>query len=224
MQLSFVLSVYGHFFYVMGQSIYDPLAVGSSSHWHGKKSLSLLHYKYLIVYFGIVVGLATFGESLELQALMVHDTTATPLLAIAIALTSCSSFATIVQCIVYRNILATIHQLFGQVNHLFRNNLRQNISFQTFRNAYRKKFITSILLCTVNAIVVLWLNSAKHRELLITIVELILSAITVLTNLHTIFYIDLHVFIQEKLCSIIDSVSGSKYLFIASQMTKLWCR
>lgn len=206
MQLSFVLSTYAHFFYVTGQSLYNPLL--KSYHWHVKAS-SLRHYTFIAAYFAIVAVLTVAGETLELQALITHDEKATPILAIAVALAACSNFAAMAQCALYPDSVETIHHLFSQVDHLFRKNFRRTISYQSYHDVYRMKFTLSVLLCVINLIVVVTLNMVNDKELLITTLEMVLMCISVLTNLHAVFYVGLHVFLQEKFCKIVDSVSGA---------------
>lgn len=206
MQLSFVLRTYAHFFYVTGQSLYNPLL--KSYHWH-VKALPFHHYTFIAAYFAIVAVLTVVGETLELQALITHDEKATPVLAIAVALAACSNFAAMFQCAWYPDSVETIHQLFVQVDHLFRKNLRRTVSYEPYRDVYRIKFTICILLCVINLIVVVTLNMVYGKEILITTLEMILMCISVLTNLHAVFYVGLHVFMQENFCKIVDSVSGA---------------
>lgn len=201
MQLSSVLTTYAHFFYLIGQSVYNPVV----ETW---KSWPLLHYTYIGVYFATVTILTVVGETLELHALTTHDEKATPMLAIGIAITACSNFAAIIQCTLHPDSLEEIHQLFFQVDHVFRRNLRRTISYQPYRNTYRMKFIICVLLTAINAFVVVILNILTDREVHITTINIILASISALKNLHAVFYVGLHVFIQEQFCRIIDSVCG----------------
>lgn len=205
MQLSFVLTTYAHFFYITGQSVYNPLA--KTYHWR-LKSWSLLHYTYLGIYFVAVLVLTVAGETMELYALTMQEKYATPVLAIEIAISACSSFATIIQCTLYPASLEGIHQLFSQVDHVLRKKLHRTISYQPYRNTYRMKSIICLLLTVINVIVVISLNILYDREVPITVMNMVLASISTLKNLHAVFYVGLHVFIQEKFCEIIDSVCG----------------
>lgn len=205
MQLSFVLTTYAHFFYVTGQSVYNPLV--KTYHWRSK-SLPLPHYTYVGVYLAAVTVLTVVGETMELHALTTQDENATPLLAIGIAISACSNFAAIIQCILNPDLLEEIHQLFSQVDHVFRKNLRRTISYQPYRDTYRMKFFICVLLTAINAIAVIILNILYDRELPITAMNMILGSISALKNLHAVFYVGLHVFIQDCFCRIVGSVGG----------------
>lgn len=185
--------------------MYNPL-VRTWKYW------PLLHFTYIGVYFATVTILTVVGETLELHALTTHDEKATPLLAIGIAITACSNFAAIIQCTLYPDSLEVIHQLFFHVDHLFRRNLRRTISYQPYRNGYRMKIIICVLLTAINAIVVVLLNILNDRELPITTINVILASISALKSLHAVFYVGLHVFIQEQFCRIIDRFCGGNNL------------
>lgn len=206
MQLAFILNNYGHLFYLVGQSTYTPLI--KSHHWN-IKSLPLHYYRYIGAYFAVVAVLTIAGVSLELRALLLGDEKATPQLAITIALTACSNFAAIFQCKFYPDSLDKLHHLFFQVDFLFRKNLRRTFSYQSYRLNYSIKSIVCIFLGVINLIVVITLNAINDKELVITSIEMTLKCISVLVNLHAVFYIGLHVCNQENFCKIIDSVSSA---------------
>lgn len=206
MQLSFILNNCGHFFYIIGQSTYSPLA---KTHRLHEKFLPIEHYTYIGIYFVIVAVLAVVGETLEVRALRTGQTSASRLMAIAIAVTSCTLFAPILQCKSYPVSLKNIHELFLQVDYTFRKNLRRTISYQSYLLSYRMKFIVCILVYIVNVILVITLNVINDKELLITSLLLVLESLSVLINLHAVFYIGLHALVQEHFCKIIDSASGA---------------
>lgn len=204
MQLAFILNNYGHLFYLVGQSTYNPLM---RSHYLNIKSLPLHYYRYIGAYFAVVAALVVAGVSLELHALLLGDEKATPLLAITIALTACSNFSAIFQNKCYPNSLDKLHRLFFQIDLLFRKNLRRTFSYQSYRLNYSIKFYVCIFLGIFNLVVVITLNAINDRELVITSIEMTLKCLSMLVNLHAVFYIGLHVFNQENFCKIINSVS-----------------
>lgn len=208
MQLSFILNNYGHFYYLIGQSTFNPLA--KSYHKHRKLFL-LQHFTYFAIYLTLVSILTATGLALELYALtsVPRSEKASPQLIISIVVTACSNFAAILQCKLYPNSLEAIHQIFSQVDHIFRKNLHRTIFYEPYRNVYIIKFYILVILFLIDFMVVIVLNVIFDGELPVTGIGLVLMCISVLSHLHALFYIGLHVFVQEKFCKIIASVCGA---------------
>lgn len=208
MHLSFILNDYGHFFYLIGQSTFNPMA--KTYHKHRKLFL-LQHFTYFALYSTIISVLTATGLALELYALtsVPRNEKATPQLVISIVVTACSNFAAILQCKLYPNSLEAIHQLFSQVDHIFRKNLHRTVFYEPYRNVYRLKFYLVVILFLIDFIVVIILNVIFDGELPVTGIGLVLMCISVLSHLHALFYIGLHVFVLEKFGKIIGSVCGA---------------
>lgn len=208
MQLSSVLNDYGHFFYIIGQSTYNPCVRTQHT---CRKLLCLQYFVYFGTYFTIISVLTVVGLALEIYAQKTtqSDEKSPPFLAIGIVVTACSNFAAMIQCKLYPNALETIHQLFSQVDHLCKRNLHRTIFYEPYRKVYQVKFYVLVVLFVMDFFVVMILNILNDRELPITGIALILMCISVLSHLHTLFYIGLHVFIYEKFCKIVDSVCGA---------------
>lgn len=204
MRLALILNSFGHFFYLVGQSTYNPLL--KAYHWD-VESLPLKYYRYIGAYSVIVAVLAVAGETLQMQQLWTSPEMASPVYAIAIAMTACSNFAAILQCTFYPDSLEKLHRLFLQVNHLYGKKLHRSISYQSYRLSYIIRFIICILLYVINFGITATLNVIHDKELLITSLEMALAFLSGLSNLHTVFYIGLHGFVQEHFCKIIDNAS-----------------
>lgn len=166
--------------------------------------------------------LAIVGESLEVRALKTGRSQTSRLIAIEIAVTSCTNFAPILQCKFYPVSLKNIHQLFLQVDYIFRKNLHRTISNQSYHLSYRIKIIVCILAYVVNVIIVITLNVINDKELLITSLLLVLESVSVLINLHAVFYIGLQALAQEHFCKIIDSASGANDACSEKRIDKLF--
>lgn len=208
MHLSFILKNYGHFFYLIGQSTFDPLA--KTCHKH-RKLFFLRYFTYFAIYFTIVLVLTATGLAMEFYALTsVLRNEGSPNLVIGIVVTACSNFAAILQCKLYPNSVEAIHQIFSQVDHILRKNLHRTIFYEPYRNVYRVKFYVLVFLFLIDFIVAIIMNAIFDRELPVTGIGLFLMCISVLSHLHALFYIGLHVFVQEKFRKIIASVCGTK--------------
>lgn len=206
MRLALFLNNSGHFFYLVGQSTYNPLI--KAYHWN-VKSLPLKYYRYIGAYTVIVAVLAVAGETLQMQQLWTSPELASPVYSIAIAMAACSNFAAILQCTFYPDSLETLNRLFLQVNHLYRKSLQRNISYQSYRLSYIIRFNICILLYVINFGMTATLNVIHDKELLITSLEMALAFLSGLSNLHAVFYIGLHGFVQEHFCKIVDNASGT---------------
>lgn len=180
--------------------------------YHKHRKLFLLqHFTYFALYSTIISVLTATGLALELYALtsVPRNEKATPQLVISIVVTACSNFAAILQCKLYPNSLEAIHQLFSQVDHIFRKNLHRTVFYEPYRNVYRLKFYLVVILFLIDFIVVIILNVIFDGELPVTGIGLVLMCISVLSHLHALFYIGLHVFVLEKFGKIIGSVCGA---------------
>lgn len=203
MQLSFVLSSFGLFFYLIGQSTYKPS--GKTKMTHRSVLSSLPHFTFFGAYLTVVTLLTVAGLALAVKSVLSPDEEGTPLLVIGVVITACSNFAAILQCRLYPHSLEMVHQLFTQVDHLFRLNFRQTIFYESYRNEYLVKFGTLVALYLIDFFTVVVLNVVNGKEVPVTTIALLLMVISVFGHSHALFYIGLHVFIYAKFCKIIDS-------------------
>lgn len=202
MQILSILDDYGNFFYKIGQSTYKPTATKAANRTHQK---SLLHFTYVGLYFTVIAVLTIVG--LTLEALRTENVN--PLCAFAIVVTACSHLAAILQCKLYPRTLEAIHQLFLQMDHVLDKRLGRTIFYETYRNVFCTKFIILVVAFGIDFAVVMIVNVIYGRELPVSGILLTLMCLSVVSHLHTLFYVGLHVFVYEKFCKIVGDCGGN---------------